>query len=72
MADGQWGNCKGCRYFGSHHPQPGSDEKSRCMQPELSEFQLEVSGDSGCNAWETRAGVGGTMTPYHDPAPSIH
>jgi hypothetical protein len=42
------------------------------MQPELSRFELEVSGDSGCNAWETRAGVGGTATPYHDPAPSIH
>jgi hypothetical protein len=72
MADGTWGNCKGCRYFGSHHPQPSGDETSRCMQPELTEFELEVSGDSGCNAWEARAGVGGTVTPYHDPAPSIH
>lgn len=72
MADGQWGNCKGCRYFGSHHPQPSGNEQSRCMQPELSEFELQVAGDSGCNAWEARTGVTGTATPYHDPAPSIH
>jgi hypothetical protein len=42
------------------------------MQPELSEFDLQVSGDSGCNAWEARTGVSGSVAPYQDPAPSVH
>ncbi|MCP3139228.1 hypothetical protein [Pyxidicoccus xibeiensis] len=71
MADGQWGNCKGCRHFASHNAQPSEDETSRCMQPDLSEFELEVSGNSGCNAYEARAGMG-TPATYHEPAPSVH
>ena len=70
MAHGQWGNCKGCRHFASHNPQPSDDETQRCMQPELREFELEVSGSSGCNAYEARAGLGSTQ--YEEPAPSLH
>ncbi|QQR43717.1 hypothetical protein JKA73_32650 [Myxococcus xanthus] len=69
MAEGQWGNCKGCRYFANQTPQ-SAGETHRCMQPELAEFELEVSGESGCNAYEARTGV---ATPaYEGPSPSLH
>lgn len=52
-------------------PDPQSaGETHRCMQPELAEFELEVSGESGCNAYEARTGV---ATPaYEGPSPSLH
>lgn len=55
MADQDWGNCKNCRYFSSHKQQPDAQEMANCMQPELRDFDLKVSGMSGCNAFELRA-----------------
>ncbi|HZI10826.1 MAG TPA: hypothetical protein VE153_10590 [Myxococcus sp.] len=71
MSDGHWGNCKGCRFFDSHNPQPGNGDTHQCMQPELQEFELEVTGESGCNHYEARLGLDST-TYYEEPAPSIH
>lgn len=55
MADKDWGNCKNCRYFGSHKQSPDDKELANCMQPELRDYDLKVSGLSGCNAFELRA-----------------
>ena len=49
------GRCKNCRYFQSQSANPGGEEVSQCHQPELEQFQLEVAGDCGCNAFEARA-----------------
>ncbi|WP_338863555.1 hypothetical protein [Myxococcus stipitatus] len=70
MAAGQWGNCKGCRYFSSNNPNPSDNETQRCMQADLKAFDLKVSGASGCNAFEARAGVG--QQPYQEPAQPAH
>jgi hypothetical protein len=70
MADNNWGHCKGCRYFDSH--QATDTEVAKCMQSTLREFDLSVSGASGCNAFEARAGLPGGISP-REPAPSsIH
>jgi hypothetical protein len=61
------GNCKGCRHFSSPSPTPSDTEVARCMQSELRKFELSVSGASGCNAFEARAGVAGGV--YQEPAP---
>jgi hypothetical protein len=73
MADSKnWGNCKGCRHFDSHHPNPNDTEVARCMQPELQEFDLQVSGMSGCNEFEARTGISGGAYQEPEPAPGIH
>ena len=58
MAEKNWGNCRNCRYFSSRNASPNENERARCMQPELQNFDLVVSGASGCNAFELRAGRG--------------
>ena len=55
MANHDRGQCKNCRYFNSHSARPEGSEVAQCQQPELEDFALEVSGDSGCNAFEARA-----------------
>jgi hypothetical protein len=71
MADKNWGNCKGCRYFGTHHPNPGDTDVARCMEPDLQPFELQVSGTSGCNEFEARTGMAGGVSA-EEPAPSMH
>lgn len=66
MADNNRGNCKGCRYFNSQDAQPADTEVAQCMQPELREFELRVTGLSGCNEFEARTGVAGGA--YQEPA----
>ncbi|MCY1000820.1 hypothetical protein OWM54_27085 [Myxococcus sp. MISCRS1] len=70
MAEGTWGNCKGCRYFASDKPNPSDNETQRCMQASLRKFDLKVSGASGCNAYEARVGVG--SQPQQEPAQPAH
>jgi hypothetical protein len=72
MADNNWGNCKGCRYFSSHHPHPDDTEVAKCMQPELQEFDLQVSGMSGCAEFEARTGISGGTYQEPEPAPTMH
>ena len=58
MADQNWGKCKGCRFFESHSASgEASTAVAKCTQPELADFDLQVSADSGCNAFEARVGV---------------
>ncbi len=68
MAEGNWGNCKNCRYFGSKSQKPDATEAARCMQPTLSNFELKVYGASGCNAFELRAGL---AEPVEQPQAGI-
>ncbi len=69
-AQKNWGNCKGCRYFSSSNSNPSDTDVAKCKQSELQEFDLSVSGASGCNAFEARAGVAGGV--YQEPAPGMH
>ena len=63
MADSKWGKCKGCRFFDSHSASAEDDTGvAKCTQPELADFDLKVSDDSGCNAFEARVGI-------YNPAP---
>lgn len=71
MADHTWGNCKGCRFFNSHNAQPDDTEVAQCTQPELREFELQVTGMSGCKEFEARTGVSGGA--YQEPeATTMH
>jgi hypothetical protein len=69
MAEKNWGNCKSCRYFSSRDSNPGDEQLARCVEPELRRFELQVSGASGCNHHEARAGVSGAV---EEPAPTMH
>jgi len=69
MADQDWGNCKNCRYFGSHKQDPDAQELANCMQPNLRDYDLKVSGLSGCNAFELRAAAPAT---YEAEPPTMH
>ena len=57
MADGRWGHCEHCRYFGSPARTPLVNEEAPCQHPELSRFHLTVFGASGCNGFELRPGA---------------
>ncbi len=69
MADPKWGNCKSCKYFSSKSANPGDTELAKCVQPELSAYELSVSGSSGCNAYEARVAAG---EAYEAPSPAVH
>ncbi|MBJ6760002.1 hypothetical protein JGU66_04450 [Myxococcaceae bacterium JPH2] len=68
MADAQWGNCKGCRFFASKNASPEDREVHNCNHPKLRPFELEVSGASGCNVYEARTSP---KDAYEEPAPSV-
>lgn len=72
MADNKWGKCKGCRFFESHSASGEEDSAviARCTQPELADFDLQVSPESGCNAFEARVGVYNPLPV--DAAPMVH
>ncbi|WP_163863885.1 hypothetical protein [Myxococcus eversor] len=70
MAEGPWGNCKSCRYFASGNANPSDNETQRCMQADLSAYDLKVSGASGCNAFEARTGVG--LPQQQEPVQPAH
>ena len=56
------GRCNGCKWW--QHDATGSgghNDVGLCLQPELAHFELQVSGDSGCNRFtpaEVTAGHG--------------
>ncbi|WP_224240281.1 hypothetical protein [Hyalangium gracile] len=57
MINGNWGHCQHCRYFASLARIPLAGEEARCLQPELSRYDLKVFGASGCKAFELRQGL---------------
>lgn len=50
MADSNWGECKGCKWW---QIEPGANSASttagQCIEEKLQPFVLRVSGNSGCN-----------------------
>ena len=55
------GHCKGCRWWQAEHEESMADASviGLCMQPELTHFSIQVSGQSGCNRFEhAQAGAG--------------
>ncbi|HLT31797.1 MAG TPA: hypothetical protein VK013_17300 [Myxococcaceae bacterium] len=65
MADQEnWGRCRDCRYFAKGSQNAGaSSSVGRCQQEDLRAFDLAVSPESGCNAWEAR------IAPSSEPVP---
>lgn len=57
MANGDWGHCQHCKYFGSPARNPLSNEEAACQQPELSRYHLVLFGASGCTLFELRPGT---------------
>ena len=68
MSDRHWGHCQHCTYFASLARIPLPNEEARCLQPELSRYELKVFGASGCRAFELRAGLDRDV---EEPAPHI-
>jgi len=56
-ADGRWGHCRSCRFFGSPARVPFGTEEALCKQPALAKFELTIFGSNGCNGWELRPGL---------------
>jgi len=48
------GKCKKCQYFDVEREleQPTDETLAPCLHPDMEEFELIVSGDSGCNLFE--------------------
>ena len=48
------GHCKGCKWWQAGHDNLAAEDLTigLCMQPELTHFSLQVSGNSGCNRFE--------------------
>lgn len=53
----RWGHCQHCKYFASLARIPLPNEEARCLQPELSRYELIVFGASGCTGFELRPGL---------------
>lgn len=49
------GKCQKCQYFDvERQKEEATDETlAPCLHPDMEEFELIVSGDSGCNLFET-------------------
>jgi hypothetical protein len=50
----QVGPCKDCQYFDvdREDEEVSDDTLAPCIHPDLEEYELTVSGDSGCNQFE--------------------
>jgi hypothetical protein len=57
MANGNWGHCQHCKYFGSPARAPLVNEEANCRQQDLARHHLVVFGASGCTLFELRPGV---------------
>ena len=64
-ADGQGADrCGGCRWWQSDQNATGDEDHiGLCLHEELAHFQLQVSGDSGCNRFEPAVLAVGTRSP---------
>jgi hypothetical protein len=52
------GPCKNCQFFDIDRTddEAGDDVLAPCLHPDLEEYELVVSGDSGCNLFEPYEG----------------
>jgi hypothetical protein len=62
----QIGACITCTYWNAETPRPEEEVKmvGLCVQPELKDFGLIVSGASACNHWAKQDGVGEQAEHY--------
>ncbi len=60
------GTCITCTFWNEEAPRPVEETKlvGRCVQPELKDYALVVSGASGCNHWLKQDGVGPEAEAY--------
>ncbi|HQU44361.1 MAG TPA: hypothetical protein PK867_16190 [Pirellulales bacterium] len=50
MADEEWGLCKDCMWFQIEPTaEPEDETMGLCIDEDLQQFRLRVSGNSGCN-----------------------
>jgi hypothetical protein len=65
MAD-HIGACITCQYWDVEAPRPEEekDDVGRCVQPQLKDFGLLVSGASACNHWEIKPDAGPEALHY--------
>lgn len=47
--DPNWGHCEGCKWWQNDSAGEFQRSPGLCQQPEIVHFQLQVSGESGCN-----------------------
>jgi hypothetical protein len=56
MAESEWGKCKDCKWF---QIDPGAGVANTtmglCIDEDLQRFRLRVSGNSGCNRFQSGA-----------------
>ena len=53
------GPCKNCQFFDIDRTdeEAGDDALASCLHPDMEEYELTVSGDSGCNLFEPYEGA---------------
>src|SRR5262245_35671287 len=50
MSDSEWGLCKDCKWWQIEpKAKPANTAMGLCIDEDLQEFRLRVSGNSGCN-----------------------
>lgn len=64
------GKCKKCLYFDvEREKEDATDETlAPCLHPDLEEFELIVSGDSGCNLFELADEIADEEETTTDPS----
>jgi len=73
MSDSEWGLCKGCKWW-QLEPEASVEPLTLglCIEENLQEFRLRVSGDSGCNRFmvgkPARAKGSGAAPPTAKPS----
>lgn len=60
------GACLTCRYWDTEETRTQEivSRVTRCLQPELKNYALIVSGSSACNKWQEKPGVAPEATAY--------
>ncbi len=60
------GVCLTCRYWDvdEHRTPEITSRIARCMQPDLKNYALIVSGSSACNKWQEKPGIAPEATAY--------
>ncbi len=60
------GVCLTCTYWQAETPRPAmmTAKLALCVQPQLKEYALVVSGSSGCNKWKLHEEAGAEAKAY--------
>ena len=67
MDNDNWGLCRDCKWFQVEpNEEPADETMGLCIDEELQQFRLRVSGNSGCNRFmpgEVAHAVGSSAAP---------